>query len=339
MALPDAHLLSLPREIRDKIIGDVFQEITFDWKWKIQGMHRVGFKVTVPHAPHFGILQACSQLHDEYLGHIKPEHRKMDIRWGGGVTQRKYLKEVVKSAKYMKAFEYPETVRIKLCYPVYPHKWDPTTKFIDVLQLAAPRVTCVIFTEQLDGISNFHTSKIPQNVTWEQRPPLKPWVTTAPSTLGDLRISRISLISRVETEYNTQYFKAGTIPKPQNWGGWIHLPTSSWHNSHPLNNRITQYYVFTYTRGNMEFEDFEPDSVSALWPGYRFRIEDVKPEWELSDAEMQILAEYSGRIFKWDFKERDELLASKCTFEMEKRKVVPDGVDIYENEGFARWFD
>ena len=339
MSLPDAHLLSLPREIRDKILADIFQEITFDWKWKIQGMHRVGFKVTVPHAPHFGILLACSRLHDEYLEHIKPEHRKMDIVWDGAIMRRKYVKKVEKNSKYMKAFEYPETVRIKLYFLAYPHKWCTTIKFVDVLQLAAPRVKCVMFTEQLGGIRNLHTSEIPLHVTWEQLPPHKSWFTTAPSTLGDLQISKISLISRIETEYNTEYFKAGTMPKPQNWGGWIHLPTSSWHNSYPLNNRIRQYYVFTYTRGELKLGDFEPAAISALWPGSRFQIEDVKPEWGLSDAELQILAEYSGRILKWNFKERNELLASKWTFETGKRKVVPDGVDIHENEGFGRWFD
>ncbi|KAH3960625.1 hypothetical protein HBH70_159550 [Parastagonospora nodorum] len=339
MALPDAHLLSLPREIRDKILCDVFQEITFDWKWKIQGMHRVGFKVTVPHAPHFGVLLACSRLHDEYVEHIKPEHRKMDIVWNGAVTQRRDLRKVVKSRKYLKAFDYPETVRIKLYMAAYLHKWGTTAKFIDVLQLAAPRVRCVLFTEKLGGISNFHTNDIPQRVTWEQRQPHDSRFTAAPTLLGDLRISRISRIFRIETEYNAHYFKAGTIPKPQNYGGWLHLPTTSTWNCHPLNNRIAQYDVFTYNREEVQHEDLERSAVRALWPRHRFRTEDAKPEWELSDVELQILEDYSGRIFKWDFEERDELLASKWTFEIEKRKVVPDGVDVHENEGFARWFD
>ena len=128
----------------------------------------------------------------------------MDIVWDGAIMRRKYVKKVVKNSKYMKAFEYPETVRIKLYFLAYPHKWCTTIKFVDVLQLAAPRVKCVMFTEQLGGIRNLHTSEIPLHVTWEQLPPHKSWFTTAPSTLGDLQISKISLISRIETEYNTE---------------------------------------------------------------------------------------------------------------------------------------
>jgi hypothetical protein len=68
MTLPDAHLLRLPREVRDQILADLDlrDEVSFDWKWKVKGMQRVGIRVTIPHAPRTSLLLVCSRVHDEY---------------------------------------------------------------------------------------------------------------------------------------------------------------------------------------------------------------------------------------------------------------------------------
>jgi hypothetical protein len=93
MALPDAHLLRLPREVRAQIFGDASLShlVFFDWKWKCRGMHRVGFKVTVSHAPRLSILLVCSRFY-EYFEDLDPNHRLLDIEWDGAIVAWRCLK-------------------------------------------------------------------------------------------------------------------------------------------------------------------------------------------------------------------------------------------------------
>jgi hypothetical protein len=329
MALPAAHLLRLPREVRDKILSDLalYHQVSFDWKWKVRGVYRIGFKVTIPHAPQLGILLACSRLHDEYIEHIRSEDQYMDIIWEGSCQNRGVLQNLINHTKYIGAFKYADTVRLKLLLYSAAH-WNTTATFINVLQAAAPRVLCVLITKRIMGNGDFHTSEVPKQMAMAVTHGESPF-SSAPDMLGEFRLSRTSRIDRVGTEYNIDYFN----PRVRT------ASRSLSRDCHPLDHCIMQYDIFTYTRGDGQPRDLELDAMEALWPQQRFRVEDVKPEWELSDDEMRIIEEHSGRTFRWESKNRDKLLGLHLMFHLEQRKVVADGVILNKNEGFPRWFD
>lgn len=67
MSIPPSHLLSLPRELRDKIYSDLHRVTTFDWKWKSSRSRSELIRVTIQKAPLLAVLLTCTQLHDEYL--------------------------------------------------------------------------------------------------------------------------------------------------------------------------------------------------------------------------------------------------------------------------------
>jgi hypothetical protein len=65
----------------------------------------------------------------------------------------------------------------------------------------------------------------------------------------------------------------------------------------------------------------------------------MKPEWGLTDDEAHVIKKFSGKTSGWEAIEQDELLGSNSISYLAKRKVVADGENVNENEGFARWFD
>jgi hypothetical protein len=79
--------------------------------------------------------------------------------------------------------------------------------------------------------------------------------------------------------------------------------------------------------------------MTALWPLRKVLIQDVKPEWEFTSDELDIIKKFSGRIFGWETVERDELLGSNNILHLERKEVVAEVANVNENEGFACWFD
>jgi hypothetical protein len=76
-------------------------------------MHRVGFKVTVSHAPRLSILLVCSRFY-EYFEDLDPNHRLLDIEWDGAIVAWRCLKRLIKNTKCTQAFVYAEIARTKM---------------------------------------------------------------------------------------------------------------------------------------------------------------------------------------------------------------------------------
>ncbi|KAH7408733.1 hypothetical protein DE146DRAFT_647070 [Phaeosphaeria sp. MPI-PUGE-AT-0046c] len=112
MALSEAHLLRIPREIRDRILYYVHHEVSFPWTFSTSRKRRLTFEVTIPYAPRLSVLLSCSRLCEEYMQ--QPLNKSMVVHWVGSVKRRIRGKALEKHTKYKKACSRVENITLAI---------------------------------------------------------------------------------------------------------------------------------------------------------------------------------------------------------------------------------
>jgi hypothetical protein len=339
MTLPDAHLLRLPREVRDQILADLDlrHEVSFDWKWKVKGMHRVDIRVTIPHAPRTSLLLVCSRVHDEnreLLQHSGTPSRVILIEWNGNIVRRQALKSLMKNMKLMLAFDYPTTVLLKITSSL---SWVMTADLLDVLQANMPQISSVTITTRLSGSEYFVTPHIDEHLDW--RPLARENARPIPDMLGDLYVQRKSCLYRIGTVMNTYYREPsprlkGNKPREISWTRFYYTD-----RNYPVAHYITRFEAYIYTREGVKVPKLDAEALSAFWPTTDFTVEDLDPDWDLPEKYVRMMKEYAGRLVAWEEVDREDLMASFQTFCLWRKQVITEKKNVNEDEGFALWFD
>ncbi|OAK97345.1 hypothetical protein IQ06DRAFT_296506 [Phaeosphaeriaceae sp. SRC1lsM3a] len=110
MTPSNAHLLQIPREIRDQILSylEYDHDVPFPWTWTKSRKRRTVFEITLPNAPRLSVLLTCSRLYEEYMQ--QSVNKSMVVRWDGGVKRRVRGKALEKHPEYKKAFSRVENI-------------------------------------------------------------------------------------------------------------------------------------------------------------------------------------------------------------------------------------
>jgi hypothetical protein len=351
MTLPDAHLLRLPREVRDQILTnpDLCHEILFNWKWKVRGKYRVGIKVTIPHAPCTNLLSVCSRVHDEYRELLQRPglpSRVMFIEWSGKLVRGRALESLRKDRKLVPAFDYPTTVLVKitmdepLVSSLSRESWDRAADFVEVLQANMPQVSSVIVSTRLSSsepFKSFVTPHIEEHLDW--RPSACENTRPIPDMLGDLHVQHTSCLYRLAARKNTCYRKPYPSDQPEEPRKilWSRFHYTDW--NYPVYHYIKRFEAYTYVREGSKVPKLDAETLSAFWSETEFTTADIDPDWDLHEKYVQIEEEYERRVIGWEEVDREEMMASRQTFHLSRKAYEREKRNANEDEGFALWFD
>lgn len=169
MSTPKAHLLSLPRELRDQIYSYLHHSVNFDWKWGTSARRTLPLHVCINNTPRLSVMLVCSCLHRELLDNIASLGlciilQRVEGFWLFSPHSEKrrsaISKSVVKYPKFERVFPCVTRVRLQLSYQWTGCDWGQTMELLGVLRSRLPRLSHIVVMERIP-IDSLSIDKLP----------------------------------------------------------------------------------------------------------------------------------------------------------------------------------
>jgi hypothetical protein len=314
MELERAHLLRLPRELRDQIYGYLYHDVTFEWKWKVTKRGRALFDVTIRDAPRLSVILVCSRLHEEILQSAATT--PMMIRWDGVLhkSTASYSSRINEKdrVRLENAFNYARNIVVLTSKP----KWSIMSKFCNLIRDKAPRMASMVIGEASQVADASSPRQDPRNLHAQLANTLamsrqnRKYPAPIPDRFGDFRLVQLGRSLQVETIFLW-------LPEDH-----LYFEVSS------IRHSIERFEVYTYSKEGQPARYMCLKDLERCWPIFKFPSEHFE---ELSPRDKKTVSEFSERT--WDQWRDDEVLALEHVVHVDGDK------EIRADEGFARWFD
>jgi hypothetical protein len=321
MSLPAAHLLNLPRELRDGIYKYLVHEVSFEWKWKYSGKKTVHFKVRVQHAPMLSVLLVCSRMHEE-LKSLCFKNSDVVLIWNGTLLyKRAPTMPTVQKLKFRKAFDSVTDVKILMDGEFIDYRWDVVFKLMAVARQNVPHLISISIARK-SCVGHIYTHQLPYaeaaQPAWSVHNSRKE-LDLLPDKISEFRLVQLSRVLGVGYEHRNNYETAT---------GAVRYYEENFRHS------VVRYEVYVYAIGDkyvrrMGFEDVELLRLTDEYPEYFLK--------RLSTDEVRTIAQYSNRIWGWEELGEDEIAVSEAVIHVAKEDVAE--IEPTNNEGFALWFE
>jgi hypothetical protein len=123
-------------------------------------------------------------------------------------------------------------------------------------------------------------------------------------------------------------------PRPRDW---TRILSTQW--NYPVAHFMWPFEAYTYTREGEKVPRLDVEAFSAFWPANGFVVEEIDPDWELPEIHLRMIDEYSRRLFEWEEFDREEMMASFQTFDLERTPISMEKGNVNEHEGFELYSD
>ncbi|KAF2821443.1 hypothetical protein CC86DRAFT_373782 [Ophiobolus disseminans] len=292
MALPSTHILSLPRELRDRIFEYIRHAVTHSWtRESSDTKHLMNFTITVQNAPRLNAILVCSRFHEELVESTKSQGLSVTMAFTGhlyGPDDK--ASSPATHCKLDAIFTHATKVHLLLHeIPLYTALVDTVNELNS--KLPHKLTTFIIAKKNFAGyLTNDYVPKAETVYPANDRP-LYDGLLPLLGPIRGLQFSRIFSFMRLDSN-----------GAPKDW-------TSVWSEERnglaKMTHRVDRYEFHVYA-GPGRAEPVETQDVELIWPpdGWGTQMDDALQAEDAGEVEY-----YVPRIWGWEEMQKERIPA------------------------------